>query len=172
MDPLGLFRSDEALRLIIPGQVLYDDSLTAWGNDQYGWAAAYMAGMLAEQVLYVLTLGESMAAKSGGQCIIKEGVQNNGKTVLGKFPDYLNFAEEIGAKRFNIPTKTWNKMTKAEQWAANTKFLNRMIKRGDDVILSNPVKNLNDVSGAFRKELNYLIKKGFRLSKDGRKMIR
>lgn len=48
-------------------------------------------------------------------------------------------------------------MSKAEQWAANQQFLERMIKRGDDIILSNPVKNLDDVSGAFRQELDYLI---------------
>ncbi len=63
-------------------------------------------------------------------------------------------------------------MGKVEQWAANKKFLDRMIKRGDDIILSNPVKNIDDVSGAFRQELDYLIEQGFRLSKDGTKIIR
>ncbi len=83
----------------------------------------------------------------------------------------MNLAEEIGAKRFNVPNEVWNEMTKAEQWTANQKFLDRMIKRGDDIILSNPVKNIDDVSGAFRQELDYLIDKGFRLSKDGSRMI-
>lgn len=63
-------------------------------------------------------------------------------------------------------------MSKAEQWTANQKFLDRMIARGDDIVLSNPVKNINDVSGAFRQELNYLIEKGFKLSSDGTKMVR
>ncbi len=95
-----------------------------------------------------------------------------GQTVLGKFPDYLKLADEIGAKRFNIPMDVWNKMTKAEQWAANQKFLDRMIARGDEIVLSNPVKDINNVSGAFRQELNYLIEKGFRLSEDGTRMIK
>ena len=81
-------------------------------------------------------------------------------------------ANEIGARRFNIPTHVWNKMTMAERWAANQKFLDRTIARGDAIILSNPVKNINDVSGAFRQELDYLIKQGFRLSEDGTQMIR
>jgi hypothetical protein len=48
----------------------------------------------------------------------------------------------------------------------------RMIRRGDDIILSNPVKNISDVTGAFRQELDYLIQQGFRLGSGGRRMIR
>ncbi len=78
----------------------------------------------------------------------------------------------MGAKRFSIPTDVWNKMSKAEQWGANKKFLDRMIKRGDDIVLSNPVKNVKDVSGAFRKELDYLMGQGFKLSDDGARLIK
>ena len=95
-----------------------------------------------------------------------------GISVLGKFPDYLKLSNELGAKHFSIPTDVWNKMSKAEQWAANQKFLDRMIKRGDDIFLSNPVKNIDNVSGAFLKELEYLIEKGFKISFDGTKMVR
>ena len=63
-------------------------------------------------------------------------------------------------------------MTKAEQWAANKKFLDRMISRGDDILLSNPVKDINGVTGAFRQELDYLVEQGFRLSSDGTRMVR
>ena len=98
--------------------------------------------------------------------------QVGGKTVLGKFPDYLKLADEIGAKKFSIPTEIWNKMSPAEQWAANQKFLDRAILRGDDILLSNPVKNINDVSGAFRQELDYLINKGYKLNFDGTKMLK
>jgi hypothetical protein len=47
-----------------------------------------------------------------------------------------------------------------------------MIQRGDDIILSNPVRNISDVTGAFRKELEYLVGKGFKLSVDGTRMIK
>lgn len=63
-------------------------------------------------------------------------------------------------------------MSKAEQWAANQKFLDRAMARGDDILLSNPVRNINDVSGAFRQELDYLISHGFSLSADGTRLVR
>lgn len=97
---------------------------------------------------------------------------SSGKTVLGKFPDYLDLASDLGAKRFNIPTNVWNRMTSAEQWAANVKFLDRAIARGDRIILSNKVTDLNKVTGAFRKELDYLVEKGYQLSADGLEMIK
>ncbi len=93
-------------------------------------------------------------------------------TVLGKFPDYINLSNELGVNRFNIPEDVWNKMTEAEQWNANLKFLNRTIARGDKIILSNTVKNINELSGTFRKELEYLIEKGYKLSEDGTQMIK
>ena len=107
-----------------------------------------------------------------GLSIGSDDVGKAGKTVLGKFPDYINLAGEIGANKFNIPTKIWNKMSKTEQWRANKKFLDRMIERGDEIILSNPIKNLDDVSGVFRQELDYLIEQGYRLNDDGTEMIR
>jgi hypothetical protein len=63
-------------------------------------------------------------------------------------------------------------MTSTQQWAANLKFLNRTIARGDKIILSNPVKNINNVYGYFRKELDYLLSQGYRLSKDGKELIK
>jgi hypothetical protein len=95
-----------------------------------------------------------------------------GTSVLGKYPDYINVSDELGAKRFSIPTDIWNKMSSTEQWAANEKFLDRMILRGDDIVLSNPVKDINDVTGSFRRELEYLIERGFKLSPDGTKMVK
>ena len=99
-------------------------------------------------------------------------VAKMGTTVLGKYPQYIELAGKLNARRFNIPSNVWNKMTPAEQWAANVKFLDRTIARGDKILLSNPVKNINNVSGYFRKELDYLIGKGYRLSKDGTQLIK
>jgi len=99
-------------------------------------------------------------------------VPKGGRTVLGKFPDYINLADDLGAKRFNIPSNVWARMTKAEQWIANRTFLDRMISRGDNIILSNPVMDISGVTGAFRQELDYLVEQGFRLSSDGTRMVR
>ncbi|MEO4004179.1 hypothetical protein [Flavobacterium sp. CAU 1735] len=99
-------------------------------------------------------------------------VAKTGTSVLGKYPDYINLASELGAKRFNVPASIWNKMTPVQQWAANQKFLDRMIMRGDKIILSNPVLDVNKVSGAFRLELDYLIGKGYRLNSTGTQLIK
>ena len=63
-------------------------------------------------------------------------------------------------------------MTSAEQWAANVKFLDRLIARGDKIVLSNRVTDINKVTGVFRKELDYLIDKGYKLSSDGLQLIK
>jgi RHS repeat-associated protein len=100
------------------------------------------------------------------------GLGQRGVAVLGKFPEYVGVADELGAYRFNIPTDIWQRMTPAEQWAANVKFLDGVIARGYKIVLSNPVKDISKVTGTFRKELDYLIQRGFRLSDDGTSMIR
>ena len=115
------------------------------------------------------SLSKSSKSVRGGTSTATRG---GAKTVLGKFPDYVNLADDLAAKRFSIPTKIWNKMSPAEQWAANRKFLDRMIARGDEIILSNPVKKVSEATGWFGKELNYLLEQGFRLSADGTRMIR
>ena len=136
-------------------------------------------GVYAAEMGLFLPIISGSAAKQAANAV-QEGIENvtgfaakqEGITVLGKHPDYINLAGELGARRFNIPTNIWNKMSAAEQWAANQKFLDRMILRGDKIVLSNRVTDINEVSGAFRKELDYLIDKGYRLSDDGLQMIK
>jgi hypothetical protein len=120
------------------------------------------------------SIGGRVVLKALGKEALKgvEMAAESGTTVLGKFPDYINLAGELGAKRFSIPTNIWNNMSAAEQWAANTKFLDRMIARGDKIILSNPVLDINKVTGAFRKELDYMIGKGYRLNSGGTQLIK
>jgi hypothetical protein len=93
-----------------------------------------------------------------------------GKTVLGHYPEYTKLAGELGARRFNIPTNVWNKMTDAERWAANQKFLDRMINRGDDIILATPLDKVKPGS-YFQRELDYLLGKGYKVSPDGTKLV-
>jgi RHS repeat-associated protein len=92
-------------------------------------------------------------------------------TVLGHYPEYVKLAEGIGARRFQIPTNVWNKMSVAEQWAANTKFLDRMILRGDKIRLATPLNQVKPGS-FFQKELNYLFSKGYKVSSIGRWLIK
>lgn len=109
---------------------------------------------------YELAPESLLAAKTGTQ----------GKSVLGHYPAYKDLAEQLGARRFNIPTEHWNKMSSAEQWAANQKFLDRMVARGDDVILATPLDKVKPGS-FFERELQYLQSKGFKPSADGTRMI-
>ena len=95
---------------------------------------------------------------------------SGGKTVLGHYPAYTELAEQLGARRFNIPTSVWKKMSEAERWAANTKFLDRMIARGDDVILATRA-DLAKPGSYFERELEYLLTKGFKISEDGLRLI-
>ena len=55
-------------------------------------------------------------------------------------------------------------------WAANRRFLDRTIARGDEIILSTPLKDMPPTS-VFAKELRYMRSKGFRVSEDGKKLL-
>jgi hypothetical protein len=89
-----------------------------------------------------------------------------GTTVLGHYPAYTKLATELGARRFQIPTNVWNKMSAAEQWTANTKFLDRMILRGDNIRLATPLNQVKPGS-FYQQELNFLFGKGYNVSSDG-----
>ena len=105
--------------------------------------------------------------KTIGKAIAKSGI-----SVLGKARHYEIVAEALDADSFEIPPAIWAKMSTTEKWAANRKFLDRMIERGDEIVFSDPVRNIDDVSGNFRKEIEYLLQKGFKLSDDGFGMIK
>jgi RHS repeat-associated protein len=120
----------------------------------------------------LLTVGSRAGQKLLTQGKPVAGLLRAGRTVLGKVGRYEKVADELGANKFKIPDDVWNKMTDKQRIAANFRFLDRMIARGDEVILADPVTDIQAVGGHFRKELDYLIDKGYRLSKDGTRMIR
>lgn len=60
-------------------------------------------------------------------------------------------------------------MSEIERWKANQKFLDRIIDRGDDIILATPLKKVRPGS-YFARELEYLSSKGYVLSADGTKL--
>jgi len=98
----------------------------------------------------------------------KEGV---GVTVLGSFPKYVQTAEAIGAKYFQLPTKIWNSMPASESWAANLKFLKRAIARGDKIILTNNGAKAGATTSLYR-EIEYMKTRGYILSRDGFSLIK
>ncbi|HEU5123921.1 MAG TPA: Ig-like domain-containing protein [Verrucomicrobiae bacterium] len=100
----------------------------------------------------------------------------NNPVSLGHWPDYIDTARYLGTRPFDVPTSVWQAMNPAEQWAANERFLDRAIARGDSFFLSTPLRSLRPLNRAgdetgYWKELQYLIKKGYRLSADGRFLV-
>ena len=94
-----------------------------------------------------------------------------GKSVLGPFPQYINYANKIGAKHFEVPLKYWNKMTKAEKLLANQKFLDRAVLRGDKFIFPKPFK-WSEAGPGWKMEVKYLMDHhGFSLSDDALRMV-
>lgn len=99
------------------------------------------------------------------------GDKSSGEAVLGHYPEYKQVADRTGARRFNIPEDIWNKMSETERWTANQKFLDRMIARGDDVVLATPLDKVRPGS-YYARELEYLSSKGYVPSADGSRLIK
>lgn len=80
-------------------------------------------------------------------------------------------SEKLGTKPFSIPDDIWNKMTKAEQWAANQKFLDRAIAKGAEFNLATPIDKVRP--GSFlEKEINYLLSQGYKFINNGTKLVK
>lgn len=102
---------------------------------------------------------------------IRAGVAGKGgTTVLGHYPEYVKLAEKLDAKVFQVPTEVWNKMTPAEQWAANAKFLDRAITRGDTFQLATKASEAR-AGSFFERELQYLAGKGYTIGSGGTSLL-
>lgn len=127
----------------------------------------------------IRTVGIAQEAAGKGVAVADEVVEvaaKRGQTVLGHFeqgpdyPGYVEYAKSIGARYFDVPTVHWNRMSSAQQWAANERFLERAIARGDEIILSTPAAAARTPS-SFARELQYLFDRGFTLADDGMRML-
>jgi RHS repeat-associated protein len=94
----------------------------------------------------------------------------NDSVVLGHYPEYLQTAEQVGGRTFNVPEEVWNAMSPEEQWAANQRFLDRAIARGSDFELATPAEAAREGS-FYERELQYLTSKGYSVGPDGTTMI-
>lgn len=90
--------------------------------------------------------------------------------VLGNYPEYLAYADTLGAKKFFIPEARWRQMNDKERWLANKKFLDDAIMNGDAIFLATRIREKRP-DEYFQRELNYLFKKGYHLSKNGSRLI-
>lgn len=86
-------------------------------------------------------------------------------TVIGKYPIYLEKARQWGANALNIPTQQWNALgSRAAQWAANVRFLDEAIARGDSFRLATPfAQGWAETGTWYKAELIYLLQQGYEL---------
>jgi hypothetical protein len=122
---------------------------------------------------------QAPTGKSGGagpgrgtqaEKIMAPAKRASGSTVLGHYPEYMNMADSLGHRRFDIPKAAWDKMTDAERWTANQKFLDRTISRGDKILLSTPLDKVKPGS-YFERELQYLSGKGYSPNADATRLV-
>jgi hypothetical protein len=92
-------------------------------------------------------------------------------TVLGNWPDYTELGSSLAARTFSVPLSVWNKMNDTERWAANQRFLDRLIARGDQIVLATPLERVRPGT-YFARELEYLAGKGYMPSSDGKALVK
>lgn len=61
-------------------------------------------------------------------------------------------------------------MSPDEQWEANERFLDRTIARGDDIRLATRFRKARPGS-VYRRELDYLVSKGYRPNRLGTRLF-
>ena len=90
--------------------------------------------------------------------------------VLGKRPGYTDLAEKlieegVNAVYFHVPNEEWDLLSREECWQKNKSFLDSEVfgRRNVIIILSNYITNLDDVTGYFGRELDYLMALGYRI---------
>ena len=115
--------------------------------------------------------GRATRGSTAGGAAVTGVTRADDVIVLGKFPQYIEEAERIGARYFNIPKPVWDRMTEAQQRAANVKFLDRAIARGSEIRLASSPFEARNLTGAFADEIRYLLKRGYTISSDGKRMI-
>jgi hypothetical protein len=91
-------------------------------------------------------------------------LSDSGQTVLGRYVKgggYIAKAEKMNASYFDIGD-IWNTMKEGERWSANTRFLDIIAERGNQVYLS--VSKQNIKPGTYlAEEIQYLTKeKGYK----------
>ena len=112
----------------------------------------------------------SLLASRYGAESVSGSAAEGGTSVIGHFPQYVNVAQDLGANYFSVPTEQWNAMSEAERWAANQKFLDAAVGRGDTFRLATSLSKMREGSYLAR-EVQYLKGFGYAVSKDGTTLI-
>jgi RHS repeat-associated protein len=117
IDPSGFAKIESPWYLQwVPGQHAWDDARNAWANCEYGWAAADTLAMVGEQVLFVLSFGQSegvdLVANAGGKAAV---TASEGAGKAAARTEAENLMEEMamdaakkGAGRVIMEGTEWN----------------------------------------------------------------
>ncbi len=147
-----------------------DEAQEAYLNTTGAVLGAHVAAFtMAEgaEAVYLVAGGTGAVALEAQGTVNPQVPQN----VIGHYPEYVEMSNKLGAKPFSIPINIWNKMTPAEQWIANKKFLDRAIAKGSEFNLATPIDKVRPGS-YLQKEIEYLIKQGYKLNSDGTKLVK
>jgi hypothetical protein len=100
--------------------------------------------------------GTIAAVNLGAQAVgWYSGLTGGAGVVLGKYPAYLEAAEEMGANVFNLSKNLYNVLDRmGASWTANQAFLDASIFRGQQFYVSSVA-----ASGSYWMELQYLTSK-------------
>jgi len=147
-----------SVNLLAKGYDFFSTMLT--GHDSYG------VQQTTTQAATNLAVTLPMGRIGEGVLLVEQGI-----TVLGSYGKYLELGEQLGAKTFNIPDAVWNTLTEDQKWAANIRFLNRAISRGDRIVLSNSAFEAK-AGTYFYRELQYLYSKGYKVASNGMELIK
>lgn len=126
--------------------------------------------LVARQVMGGQRSSTSLIALGRAAKAVAPAKRTTGTTVLGQHPGYVQLSEKLGARRFDVPQNVWARMSDAERWAANQRFLDRTIARGDDIVLATPLDRVR-AGSFFEREIRYLISQGYRPNAAGTRLL-
>jgi RHS repeat-associated protein len=127
-------------------------------NTAVNWAAGLTAGIYGGGIA-AAEFGPTVAANVIGR--VSGTAVGAGTTVLGRFPAYIDKAQELGANALSIGKNAWNFLeSTGETWTANRAFLDQAISRGDEFILASPPEGAQSWT-YYGQELQYLRSQGY-----------
>jgi tetratricopeptide (TPR) repeat protein len=140
--------------------------LVAWKRvDQMDHSLPQYTFAVSELQRRLVAIVDELHARSASSSALIEG-----KPVLGDFPAYVADADELDARRVKVPESEWKKLSDEGRWLAKQKVLDKAIGLGQDFRLATPAQEMRS-DGDFRKELDYLVRQGYRPSVDGLQLV-
>jgi hypothetical protein len=163
-----------------PDMLYWDRVKSSLRNE--GWILLHVAAIELGVAIIVIA-SEAIAAAAGTGAAICESnaecqqeagtivedassISSDGiTTVIGRFPENMELAKEIGANWLNTPKEIWNNLPEGG-WSRNLQWLQEAVIRGDTFMVASDIANAHEGSG-FAKELEYLKGLGYTISING-----